>query len=180
MVITGTTGVNSITGGNGNDSITGGAGNDTLIGGTGDDTIMGGLGNDTLIGGAGNDLIIGSSGSDSMTGGEGDDTFDFSNDVDTKSIDTITDFKINGNDKIFGFGAGSSDNFFTESIRSDSLANLLKSAQEQFKGAIKFYVGQVGTTDIYLVADTDGLDSHVIKLTGGVTLTTLSSDDIIS
>jgi Ca2+-binding RTX toxin-like protein len=165
--ITGTiTGMNSIVGAGGNDSITGGVGNDTLIGGTGNDTITGNDGIDLMIGGA------------------GDDTFIFSGSLDTKSAiytDVITDFK-SGSDKISGFGVdGSSENVLFADKSIDSLTSLLKNADDKLDGAIKFYVGQViGTTDAYLVTDSDGLGyTHVIKLTG-VTLTTISFSDILS
>jgi Ca2+-binding RTX toxin-like protein len=155
-------------------------GMNSIVGAGGNDTITGGSGNDTLIGGAGSDRITGNGGSDLITGGDGNDTFVFSNEADANSVDIITDFKKSGNDTISGFGVdGNSDNFFTESTKADSLATLLKNAEKKLDGAIKFYVGQVGTTDIYLVADTDGLNSHVIKLTG-ITLTTISSSDILS
>ena len=86
------------------------------------------------------------------------------------------------NYKISGFGVdGSSENVLFADKSIDSLTSLLKNADDKLDGAIKFYVGQViGTTDAYLVTDSDGLGyTHVIKLTG-VTLTTISFSDILS
>jgi Ca2+-binding RTX toxin-like protein len=75
-VIDGLEGNDSIAGGGGNDVLAGGAGNDSLFGGDGDDSLSGGEGDDTLDGGAGNDTLGGGSGNDSLTGGAGNDSLD--------------------------------------------------------------------------------------------------------
>jgi T1SS-143 domain-containing protein len=83
MVISGTSGSDTIIGTDYNDTIDGrggddnidaGDGNDYAIGGTGLDTIDGGGGNDILIGGEGNDFLVGDIGDDLLFGGAGDDT----------------------------------------------------------------------------------------------------------
>jgi Ca2+-binding RTX toxin-like protein len=64
-----------ITGTSGNDSLVGDAGNDTLDGLGGNDYLGGLGGTDLLFGGAGNDTLEGGAGIDTMEGGLGDDTY---------------------------------------------------------------------------------------------------------
>jgi len=71
--IDGGAGNDTIDGGAGNDTIEGGTGNDYLVGNIGDDDIFGDEGDDTLLGGAGEDQLIGGTGEDTLDGGEGDD-----------------------------------------------------------------------------------------------------------
>lgn len=73
------------------------ANNLTINGNTGDDTLQGYNGNDTLSGGAGNDTLIGGAGNDTLTGGSGNDVFSFSSGF---GLDTVTDFKVSGTDKL--------------------------------------------------------------------------------
>ncbi len=65
------------------------ANNLTINGNTGNDTLQGYNGNDTLSGGAGNDTLI---------GGAGNDVFSFSSGF---GLDTVTDFKVSGSDKLY-------------------------------------------------------------------------------
>lgn len=84
MVITGTSGNNSLRGSNasddvirglgGNDDIIGFKGNDTLDGGTGNDTLAGREGDDVLRGGSGDDVLIAGQGTDDLDGGGGNDS----------------------------------------------------------------------------------------------------------
>jgi Ca2+-binding RTX toxin-like protein len=55
--------------------LTGTSGNDTLTGGSLSDTLYGLAGNDTLYGLAGNDILDGGPGADTMVGGTGNDTY---------------------------------------------------------------------------------------------------------
>ena len=87
----------------GNDILLGGDGNDNLRGddvdslgsflGGGDDILSGGAGNDNIAGGIGDDILFGDAGQDVLFGGEGDDLFMF--DIDSDSMDTISDFVYN-------------------------------------------------------------------------------------
>lgn len=62
MVLTGTTGADTLTGGTEADTLSGLASNDRLDGGAGDDQFEGGAGNDTLVGGAGAEAFLYASG----------------------------------------------------------------------------------------------------------------------
>jgi Ca2+-binding RTX toxin-like protein len=92
--LTGGIGDDALDGGVGSDVLLGGSGADALLGGNGDDELQGGLDNDALNGGAGNDILEGGAGNDTLIGGAGIDRFVFTNLSD--SVDTITDFKVNG------------------------------------------------------------------------------------
>ncbi|MFT3954595.1 MAG: calcium-binding protein [Piscinibacter sp.] len=56
--LSGTSAADTLNGGSGNDTLSGGSGNDSLIGSTGNDSLVGGLGSDTLVGGTGNDIYV--------------------------------------------------------------------------------------------------------------------------
>ena len=94
-------GKDTLSGDIGNDLILGGDGKDILSGGSGGDLLDGGGGHDDLSGGVGNDMFrLGSSsgdGDDRMQGGAGADTYliagAFENDI-------ITDFSLDGGDRI--------------------------------------------------------------------------------
>ncbi len=73
MVLTGTSGNDTLTGGVDDDTITGADGNDVLAGGAGNDSINGGAGNDSVMGDAGDDTLQGGSDEDTVRGGAGDD-----------------------------------------------------------------------------------------------------------
>ncbi len=86
VVLTGSSGSDTLQGGSGDDSLYGGDGNDSLDGGDGDDVIFGGAteadlrdeiyggaGNDSIDGGYGNDQIYGQAGNDTIAGGFGSD-----------------------------------------------------------------------------------------------------------
>ena len=81
-----------------------GTGNDLdnmIIGNAAANVLSGGLGNDTLDGGAGNDVIKGGAGNDILSGGAGNDYFVFDTASDAIiNLDTITDFKVSGVDKV--------------------------------------------------------------------------------
>ena len=120
--IIGGKGNDSLYGGHDNDRLYGWGGNDRLYGETGEDALYGNGGHDTLDGGAGHDKlsgasgddeIIGGAGADTLTGGSGADEFVFKQghliDWDHLSgteaqkfdqLDVITDFELNGVDKI--------------------------------------------------------------------------------
>jgi Ca2+-binding RTX toxin-like protein len=85
-----------IVGGMESDTIYGAGGNDTIMGNSGDDNLFGEAGNDIIKGGSGDDTITGGAGADIMSGGTGDDVFVIgSSDLDG-SLDTITDFSLDG------------------------------------------------------------------------------------
>ena len=80
-----------LTGTSGNDTIILGSGSNASLG-SGDDIVSGSGGNDIIDAGGGNDRLTGNSGIDTLTGGPGNDTF-----IDTISGlngDTIRDFTI--------------------------------------------------------------------------------------
>jgi Ca2+-binding RTX toxin-like protein len=58
LVLTGTSGANSLIGQGNNDILSGQSGKDRLYGYGGNDTLSGGLGNDTLSGGTGSDIFV--------------------------------------------------------------------------------------------------------------------------
>lgn len=85
MVMTGTSGNDTLFGGllgdlleglDGNDHLYGDAANDTLDGGGGNDFLDGGAGSNTLVGAYGNDSLIGGGDNDRLSGGAGDDSLD--------------------------------------------------------------------------------------------------------
>ncbi len=83
VVLTGTSGNDTLIGTTGNDTLTGLGGADRLEGGDGDDFLIGGFTTqidaqpgdlaDELLGGAGNDVLFGGDGADILSGGDGDD-----------------------------------------------------------------------------------------------------------
>ena len=74
MILTGTTGNDTLYGFVSDDTINGLGGDDILNGGDGNDTLLGGAGNDSLSGTAGNDILEGNDGNDMLFGGNGNDT----------------------------------------------------------------------------------------------------------
>jgi len=107
-----------LTGTSGDDTIAGDSGNNTLIGLDGNDTLTGNQGNDTLVGGGGNDTLIGGSGNDTYVFNAGDGQ-DIVNDTGAPAdVDKVVfgagisasdlSFVRSGNDLVITF-AGSSD-----------------------------------------------------------------------
>ena len=91
LTLTGTSAINA----------TGNTDNNTLIGNGGANILLGLLGSDNLNGGAGNDRLEGGLGNDTLTGGTGNDNFVFNTAINASSnVDTLTDFKVSGTDKI--------------------------------------------------------------------------------
>lgn len=78
-------------------------GADTLLGWSGNDTLYGGAGDDKLYGGTGNDILYGEAGADTFSVGFAFDAAAFY--VDISSVDTITDFNRNQEDKISVYGS---------------------------------------------------------------------------
>jgi Ca2+-binding RTX toxin-like protein len=80
----------------------------TRTGNDNNNTLTGTGESDTLNGGKGNDTLTGLGGPDNLTGGNGADIFLFN--FANEGVDTITDFKVGGADKIrvsaSGFGGG--------------------------------------------------------------------------
>ena len=74
LVLTGTTGADTLHGTSGRNTIRGLAGDDTLQGFAGNDCLFGGDGSDLLDGGAGADLLHGGSGNDVLRGGGSEDS----------------------------------------------------------------------------------------------------------
>jgi hypothetical protein len=152
-----------------------------IKGGTGNDTITGSGAADVITGGAGVDNITGGAGVDVVNGGAGVDTFTFATgDIDTTLgavTDEIGDF-VTKSDKIAtGFGAGTAANYVEATVVAANLAAMLTAADTALAGAVKYYVGQVGT-DSYLVTDDNAAGyTDVIKLTG-VALTGIEFGDI--
>ncbi|MEL7007649.1 MAG: ELWxxDGT repeat protein, partial [Cyanobacteria bacterium J06588_4] len=96
-VLSSGSGNDSLTGGGNNDTLDAGDGIDTLFGDNGDDRLVGGSGDDFLTGGSGNDFLDGGIGFDNLEGGNGDDLFVLRSGDGT---DTITDFNVNGGDRL--------------------------------------------------------------------------------
>ncbi|MDR7156525.1 Ca2+-binding RTX toxin-like protein [Sphingobium xenophagum] len=81
--------------------VSGTSGADTLFGGPGADQLFGGSGNDSLSGGAGNDVLVGGTGMDMLRGGGGADRFVFgAGDSNIAQADSILDFSQAQGDKI--------------------------------------------------------------------------------
>ncbi|MEO0925847.1 MAG: hypothetical protein AAFY63_08245 [Cyanobacteria bacterium J06643_13] len=108
-VLTSGSGNDSLSGGGNNDTLDGGDGIDTLFGDNGDDRLVGGSGDDFLTGGSGNDFLDGGIGFDNLEGGNGDDLFVLRSGDGT---DTITDFNVNGGDRL-GLADGLQFEFLT-------------------------------------------------------------------
>jgi Ca2+-binding RTX toxin-like protein len=78
-----------------------GAGNDQIQGSSGIDFIRAGAGNDTINAGAGDDIVRPGAGTDLITLGQGNDVVYLTVDqLQGTSTNTISDFKVNGADKI--------------------------------------------------------------------------------
>ena len=135
MLISGTSGNDSLIGTSGNDTLEGIAGNDTLEGLVGDDSLLGGEGNDILRGDAGDDTLDGGAENsinpglgekDVLFGGAGKDQFsignasqifyDDRNDSNSGMTDyaSIEDFNAEEGDRIQI--NGSSDNYVLEEL----------------------------------------------------------------
>ncbi|NMY12672.1 S8 family serine peptidase [Pseudomonas veronii] len=127
MLVSDSTGVDTLIGGAGNDAITAGStgaiiygddlagiqsGNDTLLGGAGDDTLYGGGGNDSLQGNAGKDIMNGGAGDDVLDGGDGNDQLTGGAGIDTL-IGGVGDDELRGQagDDVLAGGAGA-DNLY--------------------------------------------------------------------
>ena len=78
VIMSPTSGADSLTGSSGNDTIDGLAGSDTIRGGAGIDSLFGGKGNDALYGDDGDDTLVGGTGDDQLYGGKGSDSATFS------------------------------------------------------------------------------------------------------
>ncbi|WP_310734336.1 Ig-like domain-containing protein [Ideonella livida] len=79
-----------VSGTSGDDTLNGGGGNDTVQGGGGNDTLTGGAGNDTVQGEAGDDYITYDAGDASIDGGTGNDTLGFASDASGLILDLTT------------------------------------------------------------------------------------------
>jgi Ca2+-binding RTX toxin-like protein len=191
----GNSGNSTLNGGAGNDSIWGASGNDAIIAGAGNDFVSGDAGNDSIFGSEGNDILLGgdfgifSKESDALYGGSGDDTLNGGNGDDRlsgdlgadrfvfdvtfeqaylgarKSIDVITDFKVDQGDII----DLSSIDARTESTVNDSF---------DFIGSIPFYhrSGQLRFSGGNLEGDIngDGISDFTIKLVGVLSISETS------
>jgi Ca2+-binding RTX toxin-like protein len=98
--LAGFAGNDTLSGNGGADKLEGWSGNDQLNGGAGNDTLNGGGGLDSLDGGSGLDILAGKGGQDTLTGGLNADKFVFDTALGATNVDTITDFKVSGADKI--------------------------------------------------------------------------------
>ena len=92
VTVVGVDGADIIAGGGGDDLLKGSVGDDDIIGGAGNDAIEGGGGADTIDGGADHDTILGGKGDDVITGGAGDDTIDGGNVLSTYQITYSPDY----------------------------------------------------------------------------------------
>jgi len=106
LVLTGTTGADTLHGTSGRNTIRGLAGDDTLQGFAGNDCLFGGDGSDLLDGGAGADLLHGGSGNDVLRGAGSEDSLygDSGNDRLYGGADDDRLFGGPGNDVLVGGG----------------------------------------------------------------------------
>ncbi|WP_153021665.1 MULTISPECIES: calcium-binding protein [unclassified Rhodanobacter] len=111
LVLTATTGADTLHGYETTDSLAGGEGNDTLYGHGGNDMLQGQSGDDIVYGGAGNDQATGEVGNDVLNGEDGDDTLDGGAGNDTLRGGAGTDHLAGGfgDDRLEG---GEGDDFY--------------------------------------------------------------------
>ncbi len=126
VVLTGSSGSDTLSGGSGDDLIRGLGGADLLQGNDGNDRIEGGGKSDVLLGQAGNDVLVGGSGHDILSGGDGADQFVFGLPGDGGK--TIVDFT-HGEDQLvvsaggFGVADGATLDLFTGAAPAATSAN---------------------------------------------------------
>ena len=162
-----------------------------LNGTSGDDTLDGGAGRDTISGGAGNDLLRGMGGSDSLSGGAGDDVLE-----DGTGYDTMTGGA--GNDTfrlvaaptgtVFGYFNVSST-YITDFAQGDRIdLSALKATfvgENGFSGnsmnggtgraEVRLRSDYVGTTQLEIDSNGDGITDRTISLNGSHALEELAS-----
>ena len=189
---------NTLIGNAGADILSGEGGIDNLLGGADDDTLEGGAGDDTLQGGTGDDSLTGSLGSDKIYGGDtggdsGTDTVDFTNALETLTIDLdlaasgglATDGSIEGKsvgstgaqgqgiDELYGIENIIGSNFANDTIYANSSTNIITAQAgddeiEAREGADTIYAGS-GDDTIIATSASDGVD-HIDGDTGSDTL----------
>ncbi|MBI3902098.1 MAG: type I secretion C-terminal target domain-containing protein [Nitrosomonadales bacterium] len=152
VVLTGTSGADTLTGTSSADLLSGMAGNDTLNGGGGDDTILGGVGNDIMTGGIGADTFKWVLGDHGTAG--------------SPALDRITDFDTTSNsDKLNLRDLLQGENHIT------GAGNLLQ----------YLHFERIGTDTVIHVSSTGNLatnEDQRITLTS-VDLTTIGTDQAI-
>jgi Ca2+-binding RTX toxin-like protein len=117
ILITGTSGNDTLIGYSTHDTINGGSGNDYLYGMEGNDTLLGGEGADNLSGGNGNDLLLGGEGNDYLYGGAGNDILEGGTGNDILSGDADSDvYRFSR-----GWGQDTVNNHDTSSGKVDAL-----------------------------------------------------------
>ncbi|MEL6476443.1 MAG: hypothetical protein AAFR17_03875 [Pseudomonadota bacterium] len=155
-----------------NDSLRGDSEDNTLTGLNGSDRLFGRGGDDSLIGGTLNDVLYGNAGADEMSGGAGNDRYIYfaasDSRVGGRDRDVITDFDVQGNDRI-------------ELFRLD--ADITRGGNQAFDfigsagfsgtaGEIRFFQSaNNGFTLIQADHDGDRVQDFQIELTGLVDLT---------
>ena len=164
VVLTGTSGTDTLSGGASNDTISGGEQQDWLYGNGGDDRLVGGTGNDHLFGGAGADTFVFTSIGDTPVGwGNRDLINDFEAHVDKIDLSAIDAVRgVTGNQAFTFLGEGTFGSDSTE------------------PGQLKYHYETVNGADRTLVEGTvdtmAGIDFQ-ISLVGKVAL--LPSDFIL-
>lgn len=174
VVLTGTSGSDTLVGGAGDDQLSGKKGADILIGDAGDDVLKGGRGQDELRGGAGADQLFGGRSGDELFGGAGNDVLKGNRGHDDLDGGAGADILVGGlgDDELYG-GAGADQFVFMPSSGWDVIGDFdLASDMLVVEGLARVETYQ---TDDALVFDFDG--NSQIELTG-LTLADLAQVDI--
>ncbi|EKD39882.1 MAG: Type I secretion target GGXGXDXXX repeat protein [uncultured bacterium] len=147
-----------------------------ISGSTGNDTIIGTNYSDTIDGRAGNDTISGGGGADTLHGGEGSDTLSYADDTNGVTVNLTTSILSGGEaqgDSIDGFenvtgGAGN------DTLTGDDTGNTLSGG-----GGNDILVGNIGDDVIFGGTGTDDLTGGTgnDQLVGGDGIDTLSGGD---
>lgn len=144
-------------------------------------TLSGGATNDTLIGSSKADIITGGAGNDSLTGGAGDDTFVISGVTTvTNGLDTITDFKTAGADKI-QFSLAAVNTATNASLTAGALtANFVSGAGAVAGAATDYFIYDTTTGILSFDADGSGAGAAVALVTLSGTPTVVAGDIVLA
>jgi Ca2+-binding RTX toxin-like protein len=117
--LNGTTSADTISGLGGNDTLNGKAGNDVIKGGTGSDKIGGDNGHDSLYGDDGDDQVYGGTGNDVLFGGNGNDSLFGEAGTDTLKGEAGNDILKSGTGLAYLYGGAGNDSLHYEPTASN-------------------------------------------------------------